>query len=215
VTDYASIVRAGEIPHEVRERALRAVRDVAAGVSSLRAVLHPLGFLCFPIERHEECGICVHIWSPRLPGVRSTTSEVHAHSWDLVSLVLSGELRNERVTVVDGESTYRVFEVHSAAADHDELRATSRLVGYRIADHDVSRQGGTYSLGAGCFHKTVASEATTIAVGMAQGGRHDLTLGPVDCGNHVVRRKRCDAVVSAAAARMVADQLSLLEFEWT
>lgn len=214
-TDYDRIVRTGEIPAAVRERALQAVRDVAAGASGLRAVLHPLGFLCFPVERHALCGVCVHVWSPDLPRARSTTSEIHAHSWDLVSFVLAGELSNVRVDVVDGGATHRVFEVHSSVRG-DELRATPRLVGYRIADTELSRKGETYTLGAGCFHMTVADVATTIAVGKAHEGRHDLTLGPTDGCTHRVHRERCDRAASAGAARLLTSQLSLLGIDtWT
>ena len=215
MTDYAGIVHAGEIPDEVRERALQAVRHVAGGISGLRAVRHPLGFLCFPIERHHLGGVCVHVWSPELPGAAPTTSEIHAHSWDLVSFVLHGELWNERVAIVDGEASYRVFEVHSDDDDRDELRATPRLVGCRVLTRDLSPRGTTYALEAGRFHQTIATEATTIAVGMSHRGSHDLTLGPVDCGTHVVQRKCCDEQESVAAARIVADQLSILEVEWT
>jgi hypothetical protein len=215
VTDYDRIVRTGEIPGAVRERALRAVLAVSAGASGLRAVLHPLGFLCFPVERHELCGVCVHVWSPRLPRARSTTSAIHAHSWDLVSFVLSGELENVLVDVVEGESTHREFEVHSSG-QRDELRATRRLVGYRIADRELNRSGETYTLAAGRFHITVAEAATTIAVGMAHAGRHDVTLGRIEDGTHVVRRELCGRSDSVAAARLVADQLSLMGIDsWT
>ena len=119
------------------------------------------------------------------------------------------------MAIVEGESSYRVFEVHSDDEGGDELRATPRLVGYRVLTRDLSRQGSTYVLEAGRFHQTVASEATTIAVGMSHRGSHDLTLGPVHCGTHVVQRKCCDEQESVAAARIVADQLSILEVEWT
>jgi len=211
VTDYAGIVHSGEIPDEVRERALQAVLHVAEGTSALRAVRHPLGFLCFPIERHHLGGVCVHVWSPELPGAAPTTSEIHAHSWDLVSFVLHRELWNERVTIVDGESAYRVFEVHSDDGDRDELRATSRLIGCRVLTRDLSPRGSTYALEAGRFHQTIATEATTIAVGISHRECHDLRLGPVDCGTHIVRRRQCDQQASVAAARIVTAQLSRLD----
>jgi hypothetical protein len=73
----------------------------------------------------------------------------------------------------------------------------------------VNRHGDTYTLEAGFFHSTQASEATTIAVGMARPGATDLSLGAVDCGAHIVSRQRCDSRATATAARLVADQLSL------
>lgn len=210
MTDYATILQEGRIPPAVRDEALRAMRDIAAGTSDLHAVRHPLGFLCFPLERQETYGVCVHVWSPRLAGAQPTTSEMHAHSWDLLSLVLSGELQNVRLGLVDGEATHRVFEVHSRP-DADELRATPRLVGYRVASRDVSRPGDSYSVGAGCFHATVASDATTIAVGMGRPGMTDLSLGAVDGRSHIVRRERCDRAATMRAARLVVARLSEAE----
>src|SRR5258708_22070643 len=91
------------------EHAVRALRAIADCRSEIRAVRHPLGFLCLPIERHDDCGLCVHLWGSRVAQARSTTSGMHAHSWDLVSLVLAGELRNDVVAVLDEHPTHRVF----------------------------------------------------------------------------------------------------------
>ena len=207
MTDYAAIFRDGGVPHPIRERALGAVRAVAAGTGDLLAVRHPLGFFCFPVERQATCGICVHVWSPHFPPARPTTSEIHAHSWDLLSLVLFGELHNVRLVVGDQNPTHRVFEVHSGPCG-DELRATDRLVGYGIAGHDVNRCGDTYSLDAGRFHRTMATEATTIAIGMARPGVQDLSLGALDGRSHQVSRDWCDREVSKMVAQLVTQQLS-------
>lgn len=207
MTDYAAIFRAGRIPPAVVAWSIQVLRDLAAGAGDLLAVRHPLGFLCFPVERHDTCGICVHAWSPELVPAPLTTSEVHAHSWDLLSLVLFGELRNVRHSILADPPTHRVFEVHSRDGG-DELRATSRLVGYQPDGCEVHRRGDTYSLPAGCFHATVAALATTIAVGMARPGMTDLSLGAVGGSSHHVRRERCDRVATARAARVVAGQLA-------
>jgi len=210
VTDYAAIFRDGGVPGPVRERALGAVRAVAEGTDDLLAVRHPLGFFCFPVERQETSGICVHVWTPHLPRGRPTTSEVHAHSWDLLSLVLFGELHNIRLVVGDVEPTHRVFEVRSGPCG-DELRATDRLVGYGIAGHDVNRCGDTYSLDAGCFHRTEATQATTIAIGRERPGVQDLSLGALDGQTHRVPREWCDGEVSKMVARLVMGQLAGIE----
>ncbi len=91
---------------------------VADGSSDLTAVRHPLGFLCFPVLRGDNLGVCVHIWTE---GVRAepTTSPMHAHSWDLVSYVLYGTVRNDIIELTDG-TDQRVFEVRSGQAG-DEL----------------------------------------------------------------------------------------------
>ena len=207
MTDYAAIFRDSTIPPSVVEAAMGALRDIAAGDSDLLAVRHPLGFLCFPIERHGTCGICVHMWSPTFPQARLTTSEVHTHSWDLLSRILYGELHNVRMTVLDDEPTHRVFEVRSDAGG-DRLLRTSRLVRYQKVADDVYGPGDSYSMRAGSFHASVASVATTVAIGMARPGKADLSLGAIDGRTHFVFRERCDRQATARAARLVAEQLS-------
>jgi hypothetical protein len=59
-----------------------ALGDVAEGRSAVTAVRHPLGFVCLPLERVGEQGVCVHVWSDRLTGAQPaslTTSTTHAH----------------------------------------------------------------------------------------------------------------------------------------
>jgi hypothetical protein len=205
--NYAEMIHTTTVPSRLIASALRAVRDVAGGASDLRAVRHPLGFACFPIARRAGGGICVHVWRPGIQPARLTTSEIHAHSWDLLSHVLSGELHNMHLTVLDDEPTYRVFEVHSGDSG-DELRATARLVSCRTAERDVYRRGDTYSLEAGSFHATVASAAITVVVGVARAGLVDLSLGAIDGCSHVVHREQYDRAASARIARVVAEQVS-------
>src|SRR4030081_347780 len=75
--------------------------DIADGRRDLLAVRHPLGFICLPVQRSDADGVCVHLWQAELRNARSTTSQVHAHSWDLLSYVLFGEVHNEIVDVAD------------------------------------------------------------------------------------------------------------------
>ncbi|WP_283135648.1 hypothetical protein [Rhizohabitans arisaemae] len=157
----------------------------------IAAVRHPLGFLCLPIERSGEDGVCVHLWSPSLPEIEPTTSPVHAHSWDLLSHVLYGELRNNLFHIVDApEGPYRLFEVISGA-DEDEIRPTERLVSCRLAGSEIHRAGDTYSLPTGRFHTTeVEGTAVTLALGQGRPGTVDLSLGDPDVSPHRVRRLR-------------------------
>src|SRR5690348_16595774 len=125
--DYANIRAAidrGTAADEVPGIALSMIREVAEGHRNLTAVRHPLGFLCFPVRRHDGDGVCVHLWTPGVAHTL-TTSPMHAHSWDLISYVLYGSLRNQRISVTDAlaSPTHRIFEVHSRG-DVDELRAT-------------------------------------------------------------------------------------------
>lgn len=98
-------------------------RDVADLIRRAIAPKNPY-WCCLPLERTGEHGVCVHIWSDRLVSALPTTSTTHAHSWDLLSFVLHGRLRNEEITVTDAPEapTNRVFEIDSRG-EVDEVPA--------------------------------------------------------------------------------------------
>ncbi|HZN77952.1 MAG TPA: hypothetical protein VFC00_40595 [Micromonosporaceae bacterium] len=183
--------------------------EVCEGRRQLAAMRHPLGFICFPVERREIDGVCVHLWDAELvTGTPPTTSLVHAHSWDLVSFVLFGEVYNEEVHVADDhvEPMSRVFEVRSSG-DIDELWATPRLVRETTRATHIHPGGASYTLPAGSFHTTMVQPgqaAATIALGSNRLGSRDLSLGPVDGTTHRIRRLRCDQQETIKAARTVA-----------
>lgn len=192
------------------------VRDVlaavAGGTGGIAAVRHPLGFVCLPVRRSGDEGVCVHLWSGRPAPVRTTTSDTHAHSWDLHSYVLFGRVHNELVEVTDApaDPTHRVYEVHSRG-EVDEVRATPRTVRKATRGVDVYRAGDAYTLRAGHFHRSVvpAGEQTaTVALGRTRPGTHDLSLGPLSGYTHRVTRQRCDPAETARAARAVTDRIA-------
>ncbi|MDL4820594.1 hypothetical protein [Actinomadura opuntiae] len=210
-------IRAGRAARTLPAWAGRVLEDVVAGRSPVPAVRHPLGFLCLPVERGGDFGVCLHIWTPEVRPVPSTTSPVHCHSWDLLSFVLYGTVRNVRMDVREGPgqageglgeagegpgeagaavpgSTGQVFEVVSRG-DVDELRATGRAVRYRSGPSAAHRTGESYTLPAGVFHSTLIEDgldAATVALGRQTPGGGDLSLGPMDVPTHQVRRARCD-----------------------
>ena len=185
--------------------------EIADGRRELKAVRHPLGFICLPVYRHGDDGICVHVWPADRPAIRPTTSAVHSHSWDLLSQVLYGRVRNEIIEVTeDADPAYRVFEVHSRG-DLDEIRATPRLVRARTGAVETHRAGASYALLAGDFHTTEVpdgQEAATVALGRTSPGAWDLTLGAVGGKTHQVRRDRCDGAETARAARAIAERMA-------
>lgn len=193
--------------------ALGLLRDIAAGRSPIRAVRHPLGFVCLPVERTGDAGVCVHIWSDALPRSSATTSQVHCHSWDLTSFVLYGQVRNVRAEVVDadaGSATHRVCAVISTP-DGDEIEPTGRTVRHLPGRTEVYGAGDTYTLPAGVFHSSVVpagGDAATIAVGVGRPGRVDLSLGPLSTARHRVTRYRCDLDETRRAALTAAANLT-------
>jgi len=215
LAELAAGTAAGSLPAWAR----RVLDEIDAGASTVAAVRHPLGFLCLPVERTGDLGVCLHIWTPEVRAAETTTSPVHCHSWDLVSFVLYGTVRNTRVAVEETAlapgavaATHRIFEVASGP-DGDELRATPRTVRY-AADAEGSslhRTGDTYTLPAGVFHSTRIEnglDAATVALGRHTPGGGDLSLGPLDAPTHHTHRQRCDPDETARAARRSARLLA-------
>ncbi|MFF0767816.1 hypothetical protein ACFYUK_02890 [Nonomuraea wenchangensis] len=191
---------------QAREWALEALER------PLSAVRHPLGFVCLPLERDGDEGVCVHLWSGSLAHAESTTSQIHCHSWDLFSHVLYGQIRNVHITVADAgaEATHRVFEVVSDASG-DRISPTGRTVRHATGLVEVFGAGDTYTLPAGRFHSSVVpegGEAATIALGRGRPGSHDLSLGPLDAGPHHVSRQPLDPGETALAVRLVTAHLT-------
>ncbi len=179
--------------------------DVAVGRHPINAVSHPLGFLCLPVHRSGEQGVCIHLWGSRWQRAALTTSPAHCHSWELRSWVLAGELHNQIVRVIDDTEspTHRVFEVHSSAAG-DQIRPTGRLVRHEVATTVTYRAGEPYQLSAGVFHQTLVPDTeelvATVALGTTRAGAVDLSLGGLRTTGHQMRRVSFDVRRTREAA---------------
>ncbi len=191
--------------------ARRLLRPVLAGPDPVRAVRHPLGFVCIPVVRDGPDGVCVHWWH-RSSASRLSTEPVHAHSWDLLSFVLYGTLRNDVVDVVDDgvAPTHRVFEVHSRADGRDEIRRTPRTVHVGAPSSTRNAAGSRYRLRSGRFHASalLAAEAATLVFGRALPDAVDLTLAALDVTDHATQRETCDATETRQVTRTVLDRLA-------
>jgi hypothetical protein len=206
--DLYGEITAGTAAATLPRWAWRVLGDIAGGRTPVNAVRHPLGFLCLPLERTGDLGVCLHIWSPDVQSVEATTSGVHCHSWELVSFVLYGSVRNTRAHVAetppagpDG-ATHRLFEVVSKG-EVDELKATGRTVRYIPGDTSTHGTGDVYTLPAGVFHSTFIEggpDAATVALGRQDASSGNLSLGPLDTPSHETRRMRCDPDETARAA---------------
>lgn len=178
--------------------------EVAERRAGFRAVRHPLGFACLPVERAGEIGVCVHLWAAGRPEADPSTSQMHAHSWELTSYVLYGVVRNELIEVLEDAPTHRVFEIRSGPGG-DEIAPTERLVRPVRADAAVHGRGEVYRLPTGRFHTTSlpgSGDAATVVLGRGLPGARDLSLGPVDMSAHHVTRAlygRSDTVDAARA----------------
>ncbi|MBI3687744.1 MAG: hypothetical protein HY241_10510 [Actinobacteria bacterium] len=196
----------------VRSWAADVLADVMVGRRPAVAVHHPLGFLCLPVDRSADGGVCIHLWSAEFAAVRLTTTAIHCHSWDLLSFVLLGQVRNEVFDVADEpvRPSWRVYEVRSSG-DVDEIVATPQLVSGRSASVQDHRAGRAYELRAGDFHTTTVPgghEAATVVLARTRPGLADRSLGPVDGHTHRVRRQSCNAEVTVRAASTVLERIA-------
>jgi hypothetical protein len=206
--DYSYLneaIRAGQAQRVVPRWTMDFLGAVAAGQENVAAVRHPLGFLCFPAWRGAGTGVCVHIWNGDVPGAVPTTSGIHAHSWDLVSYVLSGGVYNEivGVTAAPDRPTHRVFEIHSDAGS-DTLCGTPLLVRCQTRSVERYRPGDVYTLPSGVFHtSSVDGVSVTVALGRDRPGAVDRSLGGVHTADHRVHRQCCDPEETRCAAQAV------------
>jgi hypothetical protein len=216
--DLHQAIRTGAAAEVVPRWAVRYLDQVATGRMTVRALAHPLGFVCLPAWRCGGDAICVHIWTGAPAPVDPSTSGIHAHSRELVSYVLYGCVRNRVVAVTDaGPETevadgpaHRVFEIHSDPLA-DTVLATPRLVHCRTESLRAHRRGDVYTLPSGVFHSSVADgPAATMALARADPGALDLFLGRPYTADHRVRRQRWDAERTRHAARVALARIGPL-----
>lgn len=214
--EIREVIRAGTAERTLPGWAGRVLGEVleglAAGASPVPAVRHPLGFLCLPVERSGDLGVCLHIWTPEVRPASATTSPVHCHSWELLSFVLYGTVRNVRMDVEEaaGRAPHQVFEVVSHG-DVDELRATGRAVRCSPGRSTAHRTGESYTLPAGVFHSTLIEDgrdAATVALGRQTPGGGDLSIGPLDTPTHRMHRARSDQADTERALRRSARRIA-------
>ncbi|GHE07581.1 hypothetical protein [Streptomyces alanosinicus] len=206
--DYPALERAARrhAAAELIRHAESELDRIVSGRAALRAIRHPLGFVCLPVLRDGDDGVCVHVFGTPDAEPDHSVPQVHCHSWDLTSTVLYGRLDNRRVDVHDdpGEPTHRVFEVLSDPSGVDELRPTPRLVRLRPGARQSSARGQSYTLPAGEFHTSVVPDGrptATLVLGRTLPGRVDLSLGPPSAPGHRMVRRTCDATQTARIAR--------------
>ncbi|WP_155368176.1 hypothetical protein [Catellatospora vulcania] len=186
------------------------LQDIAHGRSELRAVRHPLGFICLPLSRDQsDVGVCVHVWSDADVATR-TTSAVHCHSWDLLSFLLSGSILNQTYQVDDDpEGPLRVYEIRSADG-HDEILTSARRVRITAGHADIRSSGEYYELPAGHFHASLtrSPESVTVVLGRLREHASDLSLGALDVAPAARPRIRFDAEDTVTIVRDLLARMS-------
>ena len=132
-------------------RFLEQIRD---GERAPAAKLHPLGFHCIPVYRSEDFGLCVHGWLPGARRETSPTSDMHMHTFDMVSMVLHGEVINKELDLVAaGPKRYRIFEIDKDGGEDVDLFTDTGL-DTAVLEHDPLKvsPGQTYSIRSKVYH---------------------------------------------------------------
>lgn len=135
--------------HDVRVLARRVLDAVLAGDRRPVAVAHPLDFVCIPVLRSPEFGVCGHVWSD---GAAAAT--VHSHSWHLESQVIVGAITNELFSVsTDPDGAHQLLVVDNSGSV-DRLTPTRHTVNVEQVQLERHSAGSSYRLLAGVFHRS-------------------------------------------------------------
>lgn len=120
---------------------------------------HPFGFAVFTLRTlSDESTLRLHIWPVGLRRSRPGHPRVHAHDWHLVSLILAGEYRDQRL--VDPRSrapgrivTADVYNVLPSGAGADVFaRRIGETVRGRVGPVRKFGPGQAHSIPAGDYH---------------------------------------------------------------
>ena len=153
----------------VRRFLARVVKDECAPL----AKLHPLGFHCIPVYRSAEFGLCVHGWLPGAQRETSPTSDMHMHTFDMVSAVVAGNVFNKVLDLVDeGRDRYRIFEIRKDGGEDVDVFTDTGL-DTAIEECDVRKvsAGQRYGIDRFVYHsadETVQIQDFTVTLMLAQ-----------------------------------------------
>lgn len=179
--------------------------------TTMAFIHHPLGFICVPAYRDAAQGICLHVWLPEMIGPMLTTSEMHAHSWNLASYVLTGEIVQHLASAefCPQQPTHRVCTVRSWGG-LDYIEPTQQMVRLKPGPEEVIRTDMSYTLPAGKFHRTEVVTGLTATIVFAEYLKGpEFTLADPDIRAHSVSREPCTAQEAAA----VREKLASLGYE--
>jgi hypothetical protein len=217
--DYTEVHRdisAGVAHQTLPDLAAGVLAGIAAGDGGLCAVRHPLGFVCFPVLRDGDTGICIHTWSAETAPPAPPPFSVHAHSWDLLSYVLYGAVHNQLVSLRHRPATptHQVFEIRTGGL-FDDIQATPALVSWTGAGTQTVPAGSSYAIAAGEFHTLdipLDYHAATVVLGRSRPDVADRLLGEIGAPDHRTYRHPCSptetARLASATLRRLADTLA-------
>ena len=151
----------------------RFLEQIAKGERAPEAKLHPLGFHCVPVYRSADFGLCVHGWLPGAQRETSPTSDMHMHTFDMISMVLQGNVINKELDLVEeGPERYRIFEIGKDGGEDVDVFTDTRL-DTAILEHEPLKvsAGEKYAISRKVYHsadETVRNEDFTVTLMLAK-----------------------------------------------
>lgn len=162
----------GDEGESLRSWVRQFLERIVKGDCAPAAKLHPLGFTCIPAYRSAEFGLCVHGWLPWAQRVTSPTSDMHMHTFDMVSAVLAGNVLNKELDLVDeGPDRYRIFEIRKDGGEDVDL-FTDTGQETAIEERTITKvsAGQRYRIGRFVYHsadETVQNQDFTVTLMLA------------------------------------------------
>jgi hypothetical protein len=172
---------------------------LAANPATVTATAHPLGFVHVSLLETAAGRLRLHLWplEPFRPQQPAWT--VHSHGWPLTSLVIHGQVHDERHAVTSASTgTHRLYETvyeHGSSL----LAATSDTVDCWLESGKTWQAGEAYEILPAAFHasRALAPSATVVWAGPTVSS--PLVVGAID-GPRRVRYERHELAPDELAA---------------
>jgi hypothetical protein len=195
----------------------RFLQEVVTGERAPVAKLHPLGFHCLPVYRAADFGLCVHGWLPGAQRETSPTSDMHMHTFDMISRVLCGCVTNKELGLVErGPDRYRIFEIDKDGGEDVDV-FTDTGIDTAVEERGTVKVavGEQYDIARTVYHsaeETVRKEEFTVTLMLATNwdDSPQRTLIEVARAGHVPLRYERRLLPEAAIRSAAREILELL-----
>ncbi|MEM6993828.1 MAG: hypothetical protein AAF721_25160 [Myxococcota bacterium] len=159
---------------------------------------HPTGFVVARLTTTEHLALRLHVWPDEARVYGEPLWPLHDHVWSLHSLVIAGTVGTARARVVDDRhGAGRRYAVDYAAGNTSQLVARGGPVRCVVGPRQSVQTGASYSVPAGEYHASSATEGRLAAtlVATRRGPRaQPFVVGPADGPERVfVRRETMPA----------------------
>ena len=193
------------------------LEQVAKGECAPVGKLHPLGFHCIPVYRSDEFGLCVHGWLPGKQREISPTSDMHMHTFDMISAVVAGNVINKELELVDdGADRYRIFEIRKDGGEDVDVFTDTGLE-TAIEERGISKvsAGEQYSIDRFLYHsadETMQHQDFTVTLMLAHNWDDSPQRTLVEAARAATIPLRYERTILSSGATQAAalDMLSML-----